>query len=174
MPKVVEVDADGDARTVEGDAMRIGDVSFQFHHTPHVQNTESGVSKPCTGVRAWNGDGVEFYYTSDTEFRSDIRERYPNAQAIFHDCTFSQPYEGTVHSHYAHLKTLPKAAKEAIVLMHYTKVPDAVNVTDDGFIGAAKRPETWCIDADGARPEGVGPLGPCVKTSTLEFVWVDP
>ena len=173
-PNIVEVDADGDARTIEGEALRIGEVSFQFHQTPHVHNAAAGISKPCTGVRVWDGNGVEFYYTSDTEFRPDIMERYPNSMAIFHDCTFMEPYEGSVHTHYSQLKSLTRTARENIVLMHYTSVPDQIDVQQDGFIGAACRHDTWTVDAAGAKLKRNGPLQTLDFEASTEFEWVDP
>jgi ribonuclease BN (tRNA processing enzyme) len=173
-PQIVEVDADGDARTVEGEALRIGDVSFQFHQTPHVHNEAAGISKPCTGVRVWDQHGVEFYYTSDTEFRPDIMERYPKSSAIFHDCTFLAPYEGSVHTHYAELQTLSASAREMTVLMHYTKVPKDVDVVGDGFAGAACRHDTWSVDSSGATLVSNGALKDLDCEVSTDFKWVEP
>ena len=89
-PKYVAVDADGDALTVDGEALTIGGVSFQFHHTPHVHNEDEGIPNRALDC-IWGESGVEMYFTSDTQFRSDIAERYPNSSCIFHDCTFIKP-----------------------------------------------------------------------------------
>lgn len=173
-PKMVSVDADGDARTVEGEALKIGGVSFQFHQTPHVHNAEEGISKPCTGLRIWNNQGEELYFTSDTQFRPDIVDRYPKSSCIFHDCTFMQPFAGSVHTHYSELKTLSETERNKIVLMHHTAVPANINVQSDGFIGAANRHDTWVVTAQGATRTSCGLLEPMEFSCQDPFEWVLP
>lgn len=121
----------------------IGGVTFSLHQTPHVSGPEH--SKPCFGVRVRSAEGAELYFTSDTEFRADIGERFADAQAIFHDTTFLPAYPGTVHTHYEELLTLPSEVRSRVVLMHHTQVPAGLSPESDGFAGAARRFETWEI-----------------------------
>ncbi len=116
----------------------IGGVCFAFRWTPHV--TGGDVDKPCFGVEVWEEARPEarFYFTSDTRFRADIGALYPQG-TIFHDCTFTPPHAGSVHTHYAELCTLPDDVRARIVLMHHDRVPDGVDVVADGFAGAARR-----------------------------------
>lgn len=148
--------ADDGAQTVA-----IGGVRFSLHQTPHV--SDPGGGKPCFGVRARSADGAELYFTSDTELRADIGERFPSAGAIFHDTTFEPPFEGTVHTHYQALRALPDPVRARIVLMHYTAVPPGVDPVADGFAAAARRFETFQV---GDRPVSLG-VGPgAVPSST--------
>jgi ribonuclease BN (tRNA processing enzyme) len=134
-----------DAITVtETVVVKIGDIEFQLHQTPHVEGP--GVSKPAYGVHITNTTSkIEVYYTSDTTFRSDIGELYPDAGLIFHDCTFSPKYPLTVHTHYEELLTLPADVRGRIVLMHHTKVPGGVDVHKDGFRAAAHRHDKFAF-----------------------------
>lgn len=118
----------------------IGGVKFTLHRTPHVMGP--GVDKPSFGVEI-EKDGRNVYYTSDTTFRPDIGDLFPGAEIIFHDCTFSPKYPGTVHTHYSDLVTLPPSVKKRTVLMHHTIVPDDVDPADGGFLGVAKRHEMF-------------------------------
>lgn len=117
----------------------VGGVHFHFHPTPHVDGP--GVRKPAYGVEVWDDDGRWFYYTSDTIFRADIGDRFPCR--IFHDCTFGARYDGTVHTHYEELLTLPDDVRARITLMHHDTVPDGIDVVADGFEDAASRHSSY-------------------------------
>lgn len=125
----------------------IGGVQFSLHATPHVSSDVAG--KPCFGVRVRKGD-AELYFTSDTEFRSDIGDRFSRAQALFHDTTFQPRFPGTVHTHYEELLNLPPAVRRRVVLMHFTEVPPGISVQGDGFAGAAQRLQSWRVAPQGA------------------------
>lgn len=124
--------------------VELGGLTFSLHRTPHV--SDSG--KPCFGVRVCAPDGAEIYFTSDTEFRADIGERFPRA-TIFHDTTFMPPYEGTVHTHYASLLTLEGHVRARTALMHYTRVPEGIDPITDGFAAAARRFERFDVQVGG-------------------------
>ena len=149
--------ARGDGAGSDAQIVEIGDVLFSLHATPHVSSGHDG--KPCYGVRARRGD-AELYFTSDTEFRPEIGELFPDAQAIFHDCAFYPEFKGSVHTHYSQLVTLPQATRARVVLMHHSRVPANKDPVADGFIGAASRYDTWSVGPEGVsvsqrQPEGV-------------------
>ena len=120
----------------------IGGVRFNLHRTPHVVGP--GVDKPTFGVTIEQG-GRQVYFTSDTTFRPNIGELFPNAEVIFHDCGFYPKFLGTVHTHYTDLVTLPADVKARTVLMHHTSVPPGIDPVADGFLGAAKRHESFVL-----------------------------
>jgi ribonuclease BN (tRNA processing enzyme) len=117
--------------------LEVGGVIFTLHPTPHVEGP--GVSKPTYSVDIRNEDGW-FHFTSDTTYRP---ETFRNGDVVFHDCTFSSKYPGTVHTHYSDL--LQSRGRDRIVLMHHTKVPDHVSPEADGFLCAAHRHDTFEI-----------------------------
>ena len=119
---------------------------FRLVRTPHVVG--AGVDKPSYGVRVSESAVWCIYYTSDTTFRSEIGDVFPDARVIFHDCTFTPHYKATVHTHYEELKRLPPEVRGRIVLMHHTRVPNGVNVESDGFLHAASRHETFRVTFD--------------------------
>lgn len=123
----------------------IGGVRFALHRTPHVVGPN--VDKPAFGVLIQQGSD-KVYFTSDTTFRPNIGELFHDAAVIFHDCTFSPAYPGTVHTHYEELKLLPPEVRGRIVLMHHTKVPEGISPRDDGFLWAANRHDTFTLDGD--------------------------
>jgi ribonuclease BN (tRNA processing enzyme) len=174
-PECLDGDPLGDALESRGEVLTIGGVSFQFHRTPHVQSEATGVSKPCYGVRVWDEEGGEMYYTSDTEFRVDIGERFPASDVIFHDSTFTPLYPGSVHTHYSELLSLPETTKNRVVLMHFTRVPDGIDVRESGFVGAARRHDTWMVNPKtGAECVSSGPIGVDEEAQTSGLEWVDP
>jgi len=125
---------------VPATALNIGDISLSLKKTPHVVG--EGVDKPCYGVLVRKGAGDEAvvaYYTSDTTFRPDIGDLFPDVDTFFHDCTFSPYYPGTVHTHYSELLKLPADVRCHTVLMHHGKVPEGIDVGLDGFRCAANR-----------------------------------
>lgn len=131
----------------DGSGMVCGDVWFQLKSTPHVVGVD--VNKPCYGV--WirkgppNRENRIAYYTSDTTFRPNLGIMFPEADVIFHDCSFGPKYPGTVHTHYEELMTLPRSLREQIVLMHHTQVPEGVDPVADGFRAAAQRHQTFTL-----------------------------
>lgn len=130
----------------KGHGMLCGGVCFNFKKTPHVVGVD--VDKPAYGVliTAEGNSRRGFYYTSDTTFRADIGDLFPTVDVIFHDCTFSPKYRGTVHTHYEELLTLPEAVRNRIVLMHHTKVPEDISPRQDGFLWAAGRHDSFVLE----------------------------
>jgi len=160
-PRSLAADMDGRASDAGAESLVSGPLSISLHKTPHVNSKETGEGKCCYGVRVQGADGAEFYYTSDSEFREDLGERFPDASAYFHDTTFIPRFRGSVHSHYEDLKRLPADVRRRVVLMHYTEVPEGVDVGGDGFMAAALKHETWEIDRQlGTRSAGTDPLKP--------------
>ena len=140
--------------------------SISLKKTPHVLGGDD-VDKPCYGVWMRKGpagrEGAIVYYTSDTIFRRDIGVLFPAADIIFHDCTFTPVYPGTVHTHYSELLTLPADLRGDIVLMHHTKVPEGIfPVRDDGFKGVARRHSRYRVfpmnKLSVFHPGGSGPI----------------
>ena len=126
--------------------IEIGDTLFQFIKTPHVEGPS--ISKPAFGILIGQMEGEcssWVYWTGDTMFRPDIATIVPQAQVIFHDCSFGPRYEGTVHTHYEDLLTLPTDVRARIVLMHHTQVPDGIDVEADGFMAAAERHQVFNV-----------------------------
>lgn len=124
--------------TEEFDEIVVGDVTFRYHRTPHVEAI--GVSKPSYGVSVRKG-GASLYFSSDTTFRSSIGDLPAARHAILHDCTFGPWYKGTMHTHYSDLCTLPSQVRARMLLMHHVKVPPGIDVQKDGFLGALARHE---------------------------------
>ena len=120
----------------EGVEFTFGSAKFSFHRTPHVVGP--GVDKPAYGVKIWDSGG-SFYYTSDTPFRPNIGDLFPDVDLIFHDCAFYPHYPGTVHTHWEELLKLPGDVRRKTVIMHHTRVPPGVDVRREGFFGAAER-----------------------------------
>ena len=118
-----------------------GETQFCLLKSHHVLSMDGSVDKECYGVRITTPRG-SVYYTSDTVFDPNIGIRFPK-ELIFHDCTFTLKYPGTVHTHYEELLTLPDQVRSRIVLMHYGIVPKGVNVVADGFRNAARRHENF-------------------------------
>lgn len=128
---------------IPGEPLRYGATWFNLLRTNHVVSRDGSVDKESYGVQIRTPAGST-YYTSDTVFDPQIGKRFNNG-LIFHDCTFSPKYPGTVHTHYSDLMTLPDEVKKRIVLMHYGKVPEGIDVQADGFHKAAKRHETFLL-----------------------------
>ncbi|MCK6502178.1 MBL fold metallo-hydrolase [Myxococcota bacterium] len=121
--------------------VQVGGLRFRFFPVPHVSDGER--DKPAYGVEiAWGVRRV--LYTSDTTFRREwlVRvAREPDVVALFHDCTFSPCYPGTVHTHFDQLCTLPPDVQARITLMHHVAVPDGVDIR--AFAGAAGRHQAF-------------------------------
>lgn len=154
------VDRTGRARTDGGAALlqperttqaRLGDLHITWFRVDHV--TMQGIDKPAYGL--WlEQDGVKVWWSGDTAFdaaQATAAARTPGCSRLFHECTFSPPYERSVHSHYAELLTLPEDVRAGMTLMHHTVVPAGVDVVADGFAGAADRHECFDLHTPAAR-----------------------
>jgi glyoxylase-like metal-dependent hydrolase (beta-lactamase superfamily II) len=125
----------------------VGGVRFDYLTSRHVPG------KPSFGVRSYREDADRnaphgFFFSSDSIFEEAVFRTHPLAKLIFHDCTFSQPYPGTVHTHYAQLKgcvTWSEQDRARMVLMHHTVVPDHEDPVGDGFAGAASKHQTFVL-----------------------------
>lgn len=134
--------------------MSCGNVAFNLYPQKHVESDTMGVHKPCFGVRVQEpGKGGGFYFTSDTVFDPALyeAEHVQKSDVVFHDCTFSPEYPGTVHTHYTQLLALPAEHKAKTVLMHHTQVPDSIDVEADGFMGAADRHQSFVMGDSNAQ-----------------------
>jgi ribonuclease BN (tRNA processing enzyme) len=137
---------DGVDHCIRADAthrIQLGGLNLRWFRVPHVQG--GGVSKDAFGLElvtdrrrvVWSGDKV---FTRD--WLIGLAED-PDVHTIFHECTFSAPFQGTVHTHYAELCTLPRVLRQKIILMHHTRVPDGEDPLAAGFGGAAERHQVF-------------------------------
>lgn len=120
-----------------------GDLVVRWFRVDHV--TADGLDKPAYGLWLARG-GVLAWWSGDTAFDAEqaiTAARTPGCVRLFHECTFMPPFEGSVHTHYAELCTLPDDVRRKITLMHHTVVPEGVDVVADGFAGAADRHESF-------------------------------
>lgn len=119
----------------------VSNVNLTLDRVNHVSGQRS--DKPAYSVTI---EG-RTYYSSDTVFNMDNIERLandPSITTIFHECSFSPRYVGTVHTHYEELLTLSDLARKKIVLMHHNIVPARFNPQLFGF-RVAKRFESFQI-----------------------------
>ena len=119
----------------------IGGVRFRFFRVPHV--TGNGVDKPAYGVDIDDGKSRVLWSGDTTLSRRwlDAACNEARVHRIFHECLFAPPFQGSVHTHWAELDTLPAALKRQITLMHYTVVPDWAELGE--INGAARRHEVF-------------------------------
>lgn len=130
-----------DHQTVDpGWSFLAGGIHFSLRKTPHVTSDDGLVDKPSFGVLAIDSEEDSFYYTSDTTFRPNVGELFPDVTTIFHDCVFYPKYPGTVHTHWEELQLLPPEIQDKIVLMHHTKVPAGLDL---GRFRAAARHDSF-------------------------------
>ena len=133
---------------------RVGDLRIRWFRVDHV--TTGAVDKPAYGLWLEQG-GVKVWWSGDTAFhagQATTAARTPGCSRLFHECTFTAPHEGSVHTHYDELRTLPDDVRARITLMHHTVVPPGVDVVTDGFAGAAARHDRFVLEApahEGAR-----------------------
>lgn len=143
-------DPDGVVRTGGVDAVldlqpvrevELGGVRIRWFAVPHVEG--AGLSKPAYGLELDDGER-RVLWSGDTTFSPRwVQEAAEDDRVsrIFHECTFSAPFRGTVHTHFSELQTLPEAVQRKVTLMHHTAVPEG---TDLGALrGAALRHETF-------------------------------
>jgi ribonuclease BN (tRNA processing enzyme) len=113
----------------------LGDLRFRLVPVPHLVGPV--VHKPSYGVEVEDAHG-RVLLTSDTTLDPSILTTAP-FDLIFHDCTFTPHFEGTVHTHYERLRHLAPELRRKIVLVHHTVVPTGVDTAADGFLLAAER-----------------------------------
>ncbi len=139
-----DVRTDGTAALLDlrrGSTLQIGGLRIRWFQVPHVEGV--GVRKAAYGLDLDDGDS-RVLWSGDTTFSPQwIRDAVedPRVKRVFHECTFSAPFRGTVHSHFDELRTLPETVQQRLTLMHHTAVPDG---TDLGALhGAALRHEVF-------------------------------
>ena len=122
--------------------VHIGGVTFTYFRVPHVRSGPH--DKAAFGIRIAQGDKV-VYWSGDTTFEPDWIRRAlddPGLVRIFHECTFLDPFPGSVHTHWSELSTrLPADDLSRITLMHHTCVPDGLDIS--AVAGAAARHQTF-------------------------------
>ena len=119
----------------------IGGVRFRFFRVPHV--TSDTVDKPAYGVDIDDGTSRVLWSGDTTLSRPWLEEAASDTRVkrIFHECLFGPRFRGTVHTHWEELQALPEDLKSRITLMHYTAVPDWVEL--GAINGAAARHESF-------------------------------
>lgn len=119
----------------------IGGVRFRWFRVPHV--TGEGIDKAAYGIEISQGEKRVLWSGDTTLSERWVREAAadPRVVRIFHECTFSQQYPGTVHTHFEELQGLGGQVTGKITLMHHTEVPEGVDLA--GFVGAARRHERF-------------------------------
>ncbi len=126
-----------------GSQLDVGPLCLRWFRVSHVTGGE--VSKDAFGIEFQTADH-RIVWSGDTTFLKgwvvEAAEN-PDIDVIFHDCTFSPLFNGTVHTHYEQLLQIPRALRHKIVLMHHTMVPDGRDPCADGFRGAAARHEVF-------------------------------
>lgn len=123
--------------------IEIGGVRFRFFRVPHVSGP--GVEKPAYGVEIDDGRSLVLWSGDTTLSRPWLEAAVGRARLsrIFHECTFMPRIRGTVHTHWEELVELPQELLERITLMHYTSVPDWVDISC--VAGAAKRHQSFIL-----------------------------
>ncbi len=124
-------------------SLAIGGLRFSWFRVPHIQAGRH--DKPAYGVCIDDG-ARKVLWSGDTTFAPawiEAAAADPAVVRIFHECTFSAPVPGTVHTHFAQLATLPAAVQQRITLMHHTEVPPGTDLLS--FQGAAARHQTFAL-----------------------------
>lgn len=121
--------------------IEIGGVRFRFFRVPHVSG--SGVEKPAYGLEIDDGK-ARILWSGDTTLSLpwlDASLLDGRVQRIFHECLFLPRFRGTVHTHWEEIEALPEALKSRMTLMHYTQVPEWIEL--GSLAGAARRHESF-------------------------------
>lgn len=137
------VEAVLDARPA--DSCEEGPLRLDWFRVPHVDG--HGITKDAFGITLTT-EHKRVLWSGDTTFSPAwIRRAFEtgSVDVLFHECTFSERFDGTVHTHYTELLSLPDHIRARIVLMHHTAVPDHEDPVSDGFLGAADRHEVFDI-----------------------------
>lgn len=95
-------------------------VHFKWHETKHVPGKSSFgfvFSDLSNGLYMYSSDSLLDATEEGILLKSKMKR-------IFHDCSFSPRYAGTVHAHLADFVDLPEAIRSKTYLMHYGN-PDA-------------------------------------------------
>jgi len=113
-------------------------INFQLVQVVHIMNGFEIV--PSYGL-LFSINGVTVFFTSDTQFNSQLVKFYDTANVILHDCETSK-YPSGVHAHFDALKALDPKFKTKMWLYHYQpgQLPDAVA---EGFQGFAKKGQVF-------------------------------
>ena len=128
-----------------GEEQHLGRLHMRWFRVPHVDG--HGLSKPAFGIDIQAGS-KRVLWSGDTTWSRDWVVKSaedPDVDVIFHECSFSPAFRGTVHTHYAELLELPPELRHKVVLMHHTAVPDGRDPIEDGFQAAAARHQVFEI-----------------------------
>ena len=131
-----------------GHRATIGGLSVEWFRVPHVEG--EGLSKPAYGLALDDGQ-TRVLWSGDTTFSPRwLHEAAEDDRVahIFHECMFAQRFDGTVHTHFEELRTLPEDLQQRITLMHHTEVPDGVSL--GALAGAADRHQVFDLSGDPA------------------------
>lgn len=126
----------------------IDDITFNLRKTPHVRNLMQCIDKPACSIFISDVSSRAYYSGDTTLLPGYLTPSSTNGfHTVFHECTFSAKYPGTVHTHYEELLSLDPSVRSKIVLMHYGKVPEHVDIISDGFRAAAMRGQRFCVSS---------------------------
>jgi hydroxyacylglutathione hydrolase len=114
------------------DLCALGTCDLEFMRVPHC-----GTKKSYGLLFIDAANKVSTYWSGDTEFAPT--RLFDAVDCIFHDCSFTPKYPGTVHTHYEELCGLSPKLKNKMVLIHGGVVPEGIDPEADGFIGAASK-----------------------------------
>ncbi len=117
--------------------LEVADLQVRWFRVPHV--TGGSVDKAAYGLDIRQGD-TRILWSGDTTLSPgwiQAGAEDPSVTRIFHECTFTEPYRGSVHTHWSELEALSDDLLGRISLMHHTEVPDDVDVSRT--VGAAER-----------------------------------
>jgi len=95
----------------EGQSLTPGPWELEIHPVRHVPHALAYGLK----VRS---EGATVGFTCDTVAPIDPWF-YDDTHLVFHDCTFSPPFEETVHAHFDQLCLYPEAFRRKTMLVHY-------------------------------------------------------
>lgn len=121
--------------------VEIGGVRFRFFRVPHA--TGARVDKAAFGLEISDASGAVFW-SGDTTLSPGwvaAAAARPDVRRIFHECTFTAPRRGTIHTHWEELSALPAELLSRITLMHHGEVPERVDLSP--VRGAATRHQVF-------------------------------
>jgi ribonuclease BN (tRNA processing enzyme) len=104
--------------------------------------------KPCVGLYLIGESGKSIYWSGDSTRPQENEQAsawMQQASLIFHECSFTPAYPGTVHTHYEQLLELPDDLRSRMVLIHHGPKPEGLDPMGDGFHGVAHKGGTYQV-----------------------------